>query len=415
MKEFDFIVIGAGAAGLFAAIRASENGKTVAIVEKMNRAGRKLLITGKGRCNITNSAEIDDFITHVYPDGRFLYSAFKQYYSYDVLSFFEECGVAVTLERGGRYFPTSEKAVDIVDALYNRAINNGVKFFFNSSVQEIIVEDLQVSGILYTNHSQNKSLKSRNVLICTGGKSYPLTGSSGDGYKFAKHLGHNIIKPIPALVPLVVKENYAKQMQGLTLKNINAKLFIDDKLELEEFGDLLFTHFGLSGPVILTLSRSVVKALENNSKVVICIDFKPALDNEKLDRRLQRDIDNYGKKKIINIYKNWLPQKAISVFMDIVSIDPDKPANQITAKERENILQSFKGLKFNVLDYKGFNDAIITSGGVDLKEVNQRTMESKIITGLYFAGEILDLDAETGGYNLQIAFSTGWLAGNSIL
>lgn len=414
MKDFDFVVIGAGASGLLAAIRASENGNSVAVLEKMKKPARKLMITGKGRCNITNSAEIDEFLQHVYPDGRFLYSAFKKFYSYDIIALLDECGVEVMLERGGRYFPSSEKASDIVDALYKKAKSNGVKFYFDTEVKKLNHKDGKITSFVAKDSSGERVVNTKNILLSTGGKSYPATGSTGDGYRIAESLGHKIENPLPALVPLNVKEAYAMEMQGLTLKNINARLYIDGNLETEYFGDLLFTHFGISGPIVLTFSRLVVQALESSKKVKILLDLKPALDNSKLDERLLRDIDANGKKKIANLYKSWLPQKAISILMELAEIDPEKPSSQISGKERGRILNSLKNLELNIASHRGFKEAIVTSGGVSLNEVNQRTMESKLIEGLYFAGEVLDLDADTGGYNLQIAFSTGWLAGDSV-
>lgn len=410
METYDIIIIGAGAAGLIAAVHASECGLNVAVFEKMSSPGRKLLITGKGRCNITNSAEIKEFMNEVYPDGRFLYPAFKSFFSSDILSLLEDCGVETMLERGGRYFPKSEKASDIVDALYKRALDNGAKFFFNSTVNSVIYENDAVSGIEYAENGRTKVAKSAKVIICTGGKSYPGTGSTGDGYRLAEAAGHKIEKLFPALVPLVTKEDYGEQMQGLTLKNINAALFINGKKITEEFGDLMFAHYGLSGPVILTISRRVVIALEEKSSVSISVDFKPALDFEKLDARLLRDFNEHGKMKVGNLFKLWLPQKAIPVFLRELGMDEEKPANQVSGKERKAIVNKLKNLSFTITGHRGFKEAVITAGGVALDEINPKTLESKLKTGLYFAGEVINLDANTGGYNLQIAFSTGWLA-----
>jgi len=326
----------------------------------------------------------------------------------------DECGVEVMLERGGRYFPSSEKASDIVDALFKKAKSNGVKFYFETEVKTLNHKDGKITSLVTQDTSGERVVNISNVLLATGGKSYPATGSTGDGYRIAESLGHKIETPLPALVPLNVKEAYAMEMQGLTLKNVNARLYIDDNLETEYFGDLLFTHFGISGPIVLTFSRLVVQALESSKKVKILLDLKPALDNSKLDERILRDIDANGKKKLANLYKNWLPQKAIPVFMELVEIDPEKTASQVSGKERGRILNTFKNLELNIASHRGFKEAIVTSGGVSLSEVNQRTMESKLVEGLYFAGEVLDLDADTGGYNLQIAFSTGWLAGDSV-
>jgi len=415
MDKFDLIIIGAGASGLLAAIHASELGLKVVVLEKMSSPGKKLLITGKGRCNITNSSEMKDFIKEIYPDGRFLYPAFNMFYNSDIIRLIENSGVEIMLERGGRYFPKSEQASDIVDALYSTALKNGVDFYFNSTVISILFQEEQVYGVEYLLENKKKSILVPKVIICTGGKSYPGTGSSGDGYKLAEMSGHKIEKLFPALVPLEIKEDYGKQMQGLTLKNINAKLFVDGRIIAEEFGDLMFAHYGLSGPVILSLSRNVVIALESKSRVEISIDFKPALDVEKLDKRLLRDLNEHGKRKLENVFRLLLPQKAITVFLDALKIEAEKPANQISAKERKAIANLLKNFKCTITGHRGFKEAVVTAGGVSLDEVNPKTLESKIKKGLYFAGEVLNLDANTGGYNLQIAFSTGWLAADSIV
>jgi len=414
MKKYDVVIVGAGAAGLLAGIRAADRGLKVLVLDKMSLPGRKMMITGKGRCNITNSADLEDFIAQVYPDGRFLYPAFKKFFSYEIIGLLEECGIEVMLERGGRYFPKSEKAADVVDALYQKSLKNGVDFIFNARVNKIEYSNNEVCGVKYLLGGKVKSLDVSNVIICTGGKSYPATGSTGDGYVIAREAGHEIVKLSPVLVPLETKENYAIDMQGLTLKNINAKLLINGELKYEEFGDLLFTHFGLSGPVILTLSRDVVHALEQKNDVKIQIDFKPALDIDKLDIRLLRDLNENGKKQMGNLFRKLLPQKAIPVFLEALMLDENKLANQISAKERKAIVELLKGMNFTITGHRGFKEAVITAGGVCLDEINPQTMQSKLKKGLYFAGEVLNLDANTGGYNLQIAYSTGWLAADSI-
>jgi predicted Rossmann fold flavoprotein len=414
MEKYDVIIAGGGASGLLAAIRAGELGLRVLILEKMNRAARKLMITGKGRCNITNNAEIKDFISNIYPDGRFLYPAFKRFFSNDIIQLFGELGVETMLERGGRYFPVSNEAAEIVNALLNRTQELGVEILYNASVKKLLTDDGKTTGVVYIKNAEEQTVLSDNVIICTGGKSYPGTGSSGDGYRLAKQAGHTVKEALPALVPLETMEKYAFEMQGLTLKNVTATLKINGEIKKKEFGDLLFTHFGLSGPIILTLSRWVVEELEKCNKIEIIIDLKPALDIEKLDNRLLRDIDEHGKKKSENLFRLWLPLKAVPVFMNMIGIDPEKPANQISGKERKRIIQCLKNLEFTITGHRGFKEAIITNGGVSTDEVNQKTMESKFVKGLYFAGEVLNLDANTGGYNLQIAFSTGWLAAESI-
>ncbi len=411
MRNFDLVIVGAGAAGLLAACRASELGQKVAVVEKVSIPGKKLLITGKGRCNITNDSDIRDFIEQVHPDGRFLYSAFKQFYSYDILGILGEEGVDAKLERGGRYFPESDKASDVVDALYHRALKNRTEFFFDSVVEKVHYKNNRVSGLEYIKNDRKEIINSDKVIICTGGKSYPGTGSTGDGYKLAIEAGHSVNKVFPALVPLVSEDKRAREMQGLSLKNVQATLIIDSEVYSNEFGEMLFTHYGLSGPIILTLSRDIVLALDDKKKVEIDIDWKPALDYSKLDKRLLRDINDFGKTKVSNIFRKWLPQKAVDVFISSLGINPDKLANQISSEERITIIEHLKSMKFRIHGHRGYREAIITAGGVDLKEINPKTMESKIKKGLFFAGEVLDLDAITGGYNLQIAFSTGWVAG----
>ncbi|MDD2634384.1 MAG: NAD(P)/FAD-dependent oxidoreductase [Bacteroidales bacterium] len=414
MQKYRVAVVGAGAAGLLAAIRAADRGLSVVVIDKMSLPGRKLMITGKGRCNITNAAEIDEFIMQVFPDGRFLYPAFKKFFSYEIIGLLQECGVESVLERGGRYFPKTEKAADVVGALYKRALENGVKFIFNAKVNNVHYNNNEVSGLDYLAGGRSRTIDVSNVIICTGGKSYAATGSSGDGYIFAREAGHKIVNLFPVLVPLETKDMHASDMQGLTLKNINAKVLINGELKHEEFGDLLFTHFGLSGPVILTVSRSVVYALDKREEVEILIDFKPALDFDKLDARLMRDLNENGKKKIGNLFRKLLPQKAIPVFLNILNLDENKLANQISAVERKAIVQLLKNMSFTITRHRGFKEAVITAGGVCLTEINPKTMQSKLKKGLYFAGEVLNLDANTGGYNLQIAFSTGWLAADSI-
>jgi hypothetical protein len=412
MNDFDIVIIGAGASGLTAAISATECGQRVLVLEKMASHGRKLLITGKGRCNITNSADIREFLPQVYPDGRFLYSAFKSFYNDDIINLLENCGVETMLERGGRYFPKSEKASDVADALYKKAKANGAEFWFGTTVKSIEYQNNEVYSVTYIKNGLTGFIDTKKVIVCTGGKSYPGTGSTGDGYRLAEEGGHKIEKLFPALVPLVAKEDFGEQMQGLTLKNINATLIINDKKVAEEFGDLMFAHYGLSGPVVLTISRQVVIALERKDTVTISVDFKPALDFEKLDARLLRDFNEHGKMKVGNLFKLWLPQKAVPVFIKELKIDEEKPANQMSGKERKAIVSLLKDLKFTITGHRGFKEAVITAGGVALDEINPKTLESKLKKGLYFAGEVINLDANTGGYNLQIAFSTGWLAGS---
>ena len=411
MSNFDVIVIGAGPAGLLAAGRAAELGGKVLVLEKMKHEGRKLLITGKGRCNITNDAPISEFIKHVYPNGRFLRNAFSSFFSKDIIKLLEEHGVESTLERGGRYFPASNRSRDVLNALLQWVKNQNVEICCGYRVEELLVEDNTVIGV----KANGKKLLCNHVIMATGGKSYPATGSNGEGYELARRVGHSVVKARPALVPLETKGDLAQKLQGLNLKNVKATVWVNGKKRADDFGEMIFTHFGLSGPIILTLSREVVRELQDKNRVEVSIDLKPALDEQKLDTRLIRDLNEHGNKKLLNIFKLWLPASMISVFIELLNIDTEKECNQVSSKERKQILYLMKNLVFKISNYRSFKEAIITSGGINTKEISQKTMESKIVKGLYFAGEMIDLDAETGGYNLQIAYSTGWLAGNSCM
>lgn len=410
MEKFDVIVVGAGPAGLMAAGRAAERGARVLLLEKMRQEGRKLLITGKGRCNITNDAPISEFIKHVYPNGKFLRSAFAQYYAKDILELLGRYGVEATLERGGRYFPASNLSSDVLKALLQWVKEQKVEIRCNQPVNQLIIEQNEIRGVV----SNGTKLMAAHVILATGGKSYPGTGSTGDGYLLAKTAGHGLTPPLPALVPLETAGDLAQRLQGLNLKNVKAVLWVNHKKAGEDFGEMIFTHFGLSGPIILTLSRLAVEALHKNEKVEFTIDLKPALDDEKLDNRLIRDLNEHGKKQLGNLFREWLPASMIPVFLDSLQLDASKECHQVSAAERKKIRLMMKNLRFEVLRHRSYKEAIITSGGIPCDEISGKTMESKLVKGLYFAGEIIDLDAETGGYNLQIAYSTGWAAGNSI-
>ncbi|OQX79687.1 MAG: FAD-dependent oxidoreductase [Bacteroidetes bacterium 4484_276] len=411
MNNLDVIVIGAGPAGLLAAGRAAELGGKVLVLEKMRQEGRKLLITGKGRCNITNNAAISEFIKHVYPNGKFLRSAFSQFFSNDITGLLQRYGVESILEQGGRYFPSGNKSADVLKALLKWTSELKVDIRCGHRVEKLIVEDVSIKGLKVN----GQHIMARNIIVATGGKSYPATGSNGDGYELAKQTGHKIEKVRPALVPVETQGGVAQKLQGLNLKNVKAVVWVNDKKAGEAFGEMIFTHFGLSGPIILTLSRIVVEALQQKNKVEITIDLKPALDEQKLDKRLLRDLDGHGKKKINNIFRNWLPASMIPVFIDLLKLDPEKECHQVSSRERKQIRNLLKNLRFKITDHRSFKEAIITAGGIPTNEISPKTMESKLVKGLYFAGEIIDLDAETGGYNLQIAWSTGWLAGNSCM
>lgn len=407
MTDFDVIVVGGGASGLLAAGKASELGKKVLLIEKMNQPGRKLRITGKGRCNLTNQKPVREFMNHIGKNSRFLKYAFSIFFVEHLISFFEKKGVQITVERGDRVFPFSEKSQDIFNALISWVERNNVKIIKNTSVKDLIVKDGKVEGVFV---SENEKYYAPKVILSTGGASYPATGSTGDGYKIAAGVGHTIVPIKPALVPLVTKGDTAQLLQGLSLKNVKASLWFNGKKLGDEFGEMLFTHFGLSGPIILTLSRRFCNELSENKPIICSIDLKPALDDKQLDNRLLKDLNEHGKMQFKTITRNWLPSKLAEISCSLINIPSDKLCNQINAEERKRIRKWLKNFNFEIVETLGFDEAIITFGGVDINEVEQTTMQSKLIKGLYFAGEILDLDADTGGYNLQIAFSTAWLA-----
>lgn len=409
MEIFDVIVVGAGPAGLLAAGSASEEGGRVLILEKMRQEGRKLLITGKGRCNITNDANVGEFIKHVYPNGRFLRNAFGHFFSKEILELLHRYGVETTCERGGRYFPSSNRSADVLSALLKWVEELNVEIRCGHRVEKLMVKDQVIQGV----QANGQEFRASKLILATGGKSYPATGSNGEGYELARLVGHTITNVRPALVPLETGGNVAQQLQGLTLKNVRATVWVNDKKRGEDFGEMIFTHFGLSGPIILTLSRIIVDELHQKNKVEVSIDLKPALDEQKLDARLLRDLDEAGKKNISNLFKNWLPASMIPVFMNTLGIDPGKEGHQVSSKERKRIRNLMKDFRFDIKGHRSFKEAIITAGGIPTSEISSKTMESKLVSGLYFAGEMIDLDAETGGYNLQIAYSTGWLAGRS--
>lgn len=415
MKNYDVIVVGAGAAGLIAAGRAAELGAHVLLLEKMERAGRKLLITGKGRCNITNDASPSEFFKHIYPNGRFLKHAFATFFSKDIVNLLNSFGIETVVERGGRIFPASNLSSDVVKALLQYNNEHHVEIRYGHKVEKINIADNSVQGVTVTANGKTSDIPCSHVIVCTGGLSYPATGSNGEGHKMAGAIGHSIIEVRPALVPIETKGDLAQRLQGLSLKNVKAAVWVNGKKGADEFGEMLFTHFGLSGPIILTLSRFIVDEIRNKSNVEVTIDLKPALDENKLDDRLIRDLNENGKKLLENVFKLWLPSKLIPVFLEETGVDGQKQCHQVSAKERRKIMLLMKNLRFTASGYRPFKEAIITAGGINTQEVESRTMESKRIKNLYFAGEILDLDADTGGYNLQIAYSTGWLAAQSCM
>lgn len=408
MQRRKIIVIGAGAAGLLAAGTAASKGAEVTILEKMNRSGRKLSITGKGRCNLTNIAEIPDFISHFGKNGKFLHQAFSRFFSDDLIKLLTELGVDVKTERGGRVFPAGNDAKQVVEALIGWVKSQGVKIKNKVPVIKININDNCATSV-----SCDRDISADAIIVATGGKSYPLTGSTGDGYNFAKKAGHTIVPIRPALVPIETKGNMAKRLQGLSLKNISVSVYIDGRKKHSKFGEMIFTHFGVSGPIILSLSKFIVDALRERKVVEISIDLKPALDEKKLDNRLLRDIKEGSKKHFQALLKGLLPQKLITPFCELTKISTEKTIQQITSEERKRLRTLLKDFRFEVSGYKSYDDAIVTAGGISLKEINPRTLESRIVKNLYFCGEVLDLDGETGGYNLQAAFSTGYLAGIS--
>lgn len=415
MNKYDVIVIGAGAAGLVAAGRAAELGGKVLIIEKMERAGRKLLITGKGRCNITNEAPISEFLKHIFPNPRVLKHAFNNFFNKDVIALLQSQGTETVTERGGRIFPVSDKSADVVNALLKWVASKNVTVLYNERVESILTENGKVTGVTTTKNGNKHEYICNNVIVCTGGNSYPATGSNGDGYRLAKALNHNVTDILPALVPIETEGPIAPELQGLSLKNVNASIWIEGKKYKDEFGEMLFTHFGVSGPIILTLSRFIVQEINKGKTPELSIDLKPALDDQQLDNRLQRDLNEHGKKQVENIFKLWLPGKMIPVFLKILNLDSAKLCNQISAAERKKIRLLLKDFRFKITGFRPFKEAIITCGGIDTSEIDFKTMESKKVPHLYFAGEVIDLDADTGGYNLQIAWSTGYLAGESCM
>ncbi|EMT40223.1 hypothetical protein SAMN04244560_02539 [Thermoanaerobacter thermohydrosulfuricus] len=398
-------VVGGGPAGMMAALSAAMMGKEVSIFERNNILGKKLLVTGNGRCNITNFADKEEFFENIPGNSKFLYSAFSKFSNKDLIEFLNKNGLKTKIERGLRVFPVSDKSIEVRDFFVNMLKKYGIKINYNCRVSDVIVENKHVKGI-----SVDESvLNCDSVILATGGVSYPTTGSTGDGYEIAKKLGHTIIEPFPSLVPIVTYEN-VRELMGLTLKNVKVSAFFGEKLIREEFGEMLFTHFGLSGPAILTLSRFLHDYL-GKGEVVIKIDLKPGLNVEKLEERVLRDFNKYQNKNLKNALEDLLPHSLILYVIKRANIEPDKKVREITKNERKKLVNSLKNLTFKVKGLRPIREAIVTGGGVSIKEINPSTMESKIIKGLFFAGEIIDVDGFTGGFNLQIAFSTGYVAG----
>lgn len=401
------LIIGGGAAGLMAAITAARNGAFVTLAERNERMARKVMITGKGRCNVTNNTDVAGLVNSVTGNGRFLYSAFSAFSALDTMNFFEKCGVRLKTERGNRVFPESDKAVDIVDALVNTAKLCKVTFI-NQRAVGLIAENGKILGAKFENDT---SIFADKVIVATGGLSYPLTGSTGDGYDFARQLGHTVTELRPSLVPLKVYEGWCSDAQGLSLKNINISVYKEGKKKpvFTDFGELMFTHYGLSGPVILSASAYLKDPENENYKIVI--DLKPALSENQLDARVLRDFKENLNRDYINSLSGLLPRKLIPIIVKLSGIEAFTKVNQITSEQRTKLVKLLKNLTLTVSGFRPIDEAVITKGGVKLSEIDPKTMESKLIKGLYFAGEILDVDAFTGGFNLQIAFSTGYSAG----
>lgn len=413
------IVVGGGPAGMFAAYFAAKNGHKVTLLEKNEKLGKKLYITGKGRCNITNSSDMEVLFQNVCSNRKFLYSAFYSYTNEQVIDFFEEHGLKTKIERGNRVFPMSDHSSDVISTLAKALRSVGVDVWLHTRVKNLLIEmtdgqeetmEKQISGVLL---EDCRKLYADAVILATGGFSYQSTGSTGDGYRFAEESGHRMTAITPSLVPLETKEDWVTQLQGLSLKNVSIRITKGKKKLYEDFGEMLFTHFGLSGPMILSASAAI-KSEHLKEELSLSIDLKPALDKEQLDKRILREFDEAINKQFKNVVPKLLPAKMIPIIIELSQIDGEKKVNEITKEERMNFVNLLKSLPITITGTRGWNEAIITKGGVSVKDVNPSTMESKVVKQLYFAGELLDLDAMTGGYNLQIAWSTGYLAGNSI-
>ena len=409
------IVIGGGPAGMMAAITAVEYGNNVTIIEKNSDFGKKLLITGKGRCNITSSLYMSEFIKNTPGNGQFLYSAFQNYTNTDIIDFLKNQGLEVKEERGNRIFPVTDKSIDVLNCFKSKINELKIKKLFNTRVQKILVQNGEVLGV----RTEKEIIQTDKIILATGGKSYPLTGATGDGYLIAQNIGHKVTEIRPSLVPLVIYEkNECKEMQGLSLRNVGIKIIDESKNKLiyEDFGEMIFTHFGISGPTILSGSAHLVryKEIDNlmkEQKIKLQIDLKPALTEEQLDERILRDFKEFKNKQFKHALDKLLPQKMIPIVIEKTKINEEKRVNEITKEERRNLVKVLKKFELTIKDFRPVEEAIITSGGINIKEINPKTMESKLVKGLYFAGEVIDVDSYTGGFNLQIAYSTGYTAG----
>lgn len=410
------IVVGGGAAGMFAAIQAAKNGHQVTLYEKNEKLGKKIFITGKGRCNITNASDLEELFQAVVTNSKFLYSSFYGYTNQNVIDFFEEAGVPVKIERGNRVFPVSDHSSDVIRALEKEMKKAGVKICLNTEVKSIEVQNEKFKQVVLKDTTTQKA---DACIIATGGLSYRSTGSTGDGYRFAENVGHKVTQCFPSLVPMETKEPWITELQGLSLRNVEAKI-LDGKKELyKDFGEMLFTHYGVSGPLIISASSYIGKKFTDKKgqkkELILEIDLKPALTEEQLDQRVLRDFEENHNRQFKNAISKLFPAKLIPVMLELSKIDPEKKVNSIEKEERKNFVHLIKHFRMTLTGLRDFPEAIITKGGVNVKEIDPGTMESKLVKGLYFAGEVLDLDALTGGFNLQIAWSTGYAAGNAIL
>ena len=402
------VVIGGGAAGLMAAVIAGREGAKVTLLEKMNYVGKKMGITGKGRCNITNACDMSDFIKNTPGNGKFLYGAYERFTNEDLLQLLHDAGLETKVERGGRVFPASDSALDVRNTFMKLMKHYGVDVHLEEPVKKILVDDDTVTGVV----TDKETYHADAVVIATGGKSYPATGSTGDGYILAAQVGHKITDIRPSLVPIVTEESWVKDLMGLSLRNVELSVVAKNKVQAKMFGEMMFTHFGITGPIVLSLSHTVGKLMrkKNIGTIGLDINLKPALSPEALDKRLQKDFDLYSKKQLINGMKDLLPSRLIPLIIELAGIDPQKPINQISKEERQQIGYMLQHMPLTVKGLRPVEEAIVTAGGISLKEFNPKTMESKLVKGLYGAGEVLDIDAFTGGYNLQAAFSTGYVA-----
>lgn len=404
------IVIGGGPAGMMAAYAASCQGHAVTVLEQNEKLGKKLFITGKGRCNITNAGDMDNLFANVMSNRKFLYSAFYTFDNEQVLSFFENQGLRTKVERGNRVFPLSDHSSDVIAALSRALKSQNVDIRLHTKVQSLLIRDEAACGVVL---SDGKTVEADDVIVATGGISYPSTGSTGDGYRMAEESGHALVECTPSLVPFETKEDWVKDLQGLSLRNVTVSIYHGKKKLFEDFGEMLFTHFGVSGPLVLSAS-GMIKPVQFKQELCMYIDLKPALDAEQLDKRILREFDAAMNKQLKNVIGSLMPAKMIPVVIRLSGIDPDKKVNEVSREERQHLVRLLKRLPLTINGLRGWNEAIITKGGVSVKDINPSTMESKKISHLFFCGEVLDLDALTGGYNLQIAWSTGYLAGISV-